>query len=398
MWTIIPYKEKFLKFKNPLNAKLYTSRHVEDLLSSTISSRQEGDLKSEFQSLSSKTYQVFIVFYDYLNELLHHDKKLFEDERNYVLKIEYQDFEAIKNLGDGDDFELTELASPQFSQYEELFQKVYDNLLKGNCYQINLTRPFEFGLRNKTTGKDLEAFSLVSKLWQQKENIGAYANATFIPSKDKLYLSNSPECLFRIEGRNESRMIKTFPIKGTAKFSSKDNFQKVWHELVNCPKNQAELDMITDLMRNDLSSIGGDFSEVISRSVPLRVPGILHQFSIVQKQLKLNHDLWDVVKRLFPGGSITGAPKERVSEMIHQIEGYSRGFYCGSTIISHGNYACGSINIRSSEVELKKGNLFYGAGGGITLQSQSQSEFEEMLRKVRSFSALLDSGYKKTQD
>jgi anthranilate/para-aminobenzoate synthase component I len=92
---------------------------------------------------------------------------------------------------------------------------------------------------------------------------------------------------------------------------------------------------------------------------------------------------------LFPGGSVTGAPKKRVMEIILAIERYKRGIYCGSTLLCHEEKKIASINIRTAQLSVGDRLWRYGAGGGVTLLSSPVSEFQEMESKVHSFLTLL---------
>jgi anthranilate/para-aminobenzoate synthase component I len=219
-----------------------------------------------------------------------------------------------------------------------------------------------------------------------KERLGAYAHFTSISCMDKAYLSNSPECLFKAFNSGDDITIRSMPIKGTVE----DRGVGSWSELKNSKKDQGELYMITDLVRNDLSKIKLTPSRVIKRKAPLRVPGIVHQFSVVDTTVEKETSLLNVIEALFPGGSITGAPKKRVMEIIKQIEKYPRGFYCGSTVLLHKSLKCASINIRSAEISLDKQEIKYGSGGGVTLLSKCEEEFKESFQKMESFIKFLD--------
>ena len=195
--------------------------------------------------------------------------------------------------------------------------------------------------------------------------------------------------------KKQGRNVFSMPIKGTMAIQDLGEFQKKWKELLKCKKNQAELDMITDLLRNDLSSLELPRAIVEKRKSALIVHKILHQYSKIKVELSSEISLSHFIQCLFPGGSITGAPKQRVCELIEEIEKTPRGFYCGSTIIisskENRNYHAASINIRSADINLKTGELVYGAGGGITLRSRDRDEFHEMELKVESFMGLFDS-------
>ncbi|MDH5414612.1 MAG: chorismate-binding protein, partial [Flavobacteriaceae bacterium] len=87
---------------------------------------------------------------------------------------------------------------------------------------------------------------------------------------------------------------------------------------------------------------------------------------------------------------ITGAPKKNVMRLIKQIEKKNRGFYCGSTVFCFKRAMTASINIRSAEIDFIQDEIKYGSGGGITLESQAEAEYDEILAKLKSFLLLLN--------
>jgi len=91
--------------------------------------------------------------------------------------------------------------------------------------------------------------------------------------------------------------------------------------------------MICDLLRNDLSSIEDPVSKVVLKKMPLLVPSLLHQCSRIEVELSSRVSVGRVVEKMFPGGSVTGAPKKRVMDILSDLEQRRRGFYCGSTLI-----------------------------------------------------------------
>lgn len=285
--------------------------------------------------------------------------------------------------GENKKLSLEALSQLSFEKYHKQFNQVYRNLLDGETYQLNLTTPFY--LRPK---EDLSPLDYIQRLWQDSFKVGAYAHATYVEALDKLYLSNSPECLFQINHTEGKDWIVTMPIKGTEKVHGED-WSRSWLLLKNSAKNQSELYMITDLMRNDLTRLTGNSSEVVYKKYPLHVPGLIHQFSVVRSLFDSKKSLAEVVRALFPGGSITGAPKKNTMKLISQIENYKRGFYCGSTILLYKKIKTASINIRSCEIDYTQQEIKYGAGGGITLQSQALEEYEETLDKFKSFLLLV---------
>ena len=178
--------------------------------------------------------------------------------------------------------------------------------------------------------------------------------------------------------------IWSMPIKGTVQVKE-NNWKEAWEWLKKCPKNSAELLMITDLLANDLSSLEQPHAKIITPKAPLKVPGLLHQYSLVSANCSYNVSLGKIIKGLFPGGSVTGAPKKRSMEIISKLEKRNRIHYCGSTILIHDQILAASINIRSAIINPLSHQLLYQAGGGITLKSQLNSEYHEMIFKVKSF-------------
>ena len=147
--------------------------------------------------------------------------------------------------------------------------------------------------------------------------------------------------------------------------------------------------MITDLLKNDLNRLDTPSAEVRKLRAPLLVPGLLHQYSLISLKLKNEISVSTTMRALFPGGSITGAPKKRVMGIIADVERYNRGIYCGSTLLCIGNNKVANINIRTASINIEERIWRYGAGGGITLLSRPVDEFKEMEDKVSSFLKLL---------
>lgn len=275
-------------------------------------------------------------------------------------------------------FELSPLFKIDFKKYKKAFHNIQKHLQKGDCYQVNLTYPFTYSFDSKTK---IENF--YNRFWASKEKLSPYAHSTYIPNLNRLILSNSPECLFQTRMEKDKLKLWTMPIKGSERLV--ENVQKSWQKLVASKKERGELYMITDLLRNDLSRIGRPFSKVVIKRAPLVVPGIVHQFSLIDIDLDVRTSLYEVLKALFPGGSITGAPKKRVMEIIKHTEMGPRVFYTGSTILFNKKIKAASINIRTMDISFLESKATYGAGGGITLLSDDKNEYDEMNLKVESF-------------
>ena len=328
-------------------------------------------MKDEFS-----TPKVIHLFYEF-GYICHHLDELIDENKPLAIFIDYEEahLEEISAISTKP-LEFIPLAHISLQDYKNKFEKAYDHLLKGNCYQLNLTMPFYFRFKEKVSPREF-----MQSLWCDPLKVGAYAHGTYIEAMDKLFFSNSPECLFQVRGGK----IRTMPIKGTAKVENELERDEVWQELVNSKKDESELYMIIDLMRNDLTKIELEPAVVKHKKLPLHVPGLVHQFSIIESKLSDNTNLAQVLKALFPGGSITGAPKKKVIELTNKIESYTRGQYCGSTIFLYEHVKTASINIRSAEVNYAEDEIKYGAGGGVTLLSNAEDEYIEALDKLKSF-------------
>ncbi len=275
---------------------------------------------------------------------------------------------------------LRSIERPSWSEYKLAFQRIQDHLLDGNCYQVNLTYPFDFETEALIDPRDLRDFFF------SRPGVSAYAHSTFLG--DELILSNSPECLFQYD---RNRMM-TMPIKGTRRVGH--DWRKAWQEMLRDVKEEGELTMITDLLRNDLNRLEQPRAKVLKKRASLRVPGLVHQCSVLAVDLDRPLGLRRTLECLFPGGSVTGAPKKRVMQIIQEVERYQRGIYCGSTLLCLDDRKCASINIRTATLSTSDRLWRYGAGGGITLLSKPVLEFQEMENKVSSFLTLLKTpGY-----
>ncbi|MDO9181515.1 MAG: chorismate-binding protein [Bacteriovorax sp.] len=378
LFSIIPYKGRLIKLDSPRRAIAYYRHHAVDLLTGTSYPHDFTQWINENKKILLNAIEekprVIHLFYE-LSFLIENDFQFLKDDNLLVLDLEFSSFQNI-SVGAYKKINLKEKKYPNLKDYKKAFEIGYQELLKGNCYQFNLTYPYLYSFDNH-----LSPFDFIFSLWRDLDSRGAYGSATYIPLFKKLYLSNSPECLFQYK----NNILSTMPIKGTLKRSDNDDLKDLWRKLVNDKKSQAELFMISDLLRNDLSRIELPRAKIVKRKFPKLVPGLIHQCSQIDVELGPTVSLWNVIDKIFPGGSITGAPKKRAINLIHSLEQRERGFYCGSTLILYQKMNSASINIRSSVVDFSDSTLLYQAGGGITLKSEVKEEFLEMTYKRDSF-------------
>ena len=257
----------------------------------------------------------------------------------------------------------------QFSHYQKNLKKIKRKLKNGDAYQVNYTYSKNF----KTDDDIFDLFSYLSNI--AKPHYGWFFDINTIQ-----ILCFSPEQFFTT---NQQRIYST-PIKGTMKRSSDkilDDYNK--KILENSEKDKAENLMITDLIRNDLGKIcqyGSIKVNEIFNIVSFET--VHHMVSKVSGILKSNINEIDIIKALFPGGSITGAPKESSMQIIDDLENYSRGIYTGSIgyIKNNGNM---DFNIAIRTMLYKNGKLKYPVGGGIVWDSKIENEWEETKTKAK---------------
>jgi len=306
---------------------------------------------------------------------------LVNDETPLATVIDYQTSKiAPPRKSRISEINLKSLERPSWSEYKVAFARVQEELLQGNCYQVNLTYPFDFETLEVLDPRDICDFFF------SRPRLGAFAHGTFLG--EELILSNSPECLFKFH-QNE---LFTMPIKGTAKRGG--HWKKAWEEILEDPKQEGELLMIVDLLKNDLNRLEKARARVRKLRAPLLVPGLVHQYSLLSVKIENELSLLRAMQSLFPGGSVTGAPKKRVMSIINETERFVRSAYCGSTLLCFKDIKAASINIRTASVLPAERLWRYGAGGGITLLSKAHDEYQEMEAKVKSFLTFIKSrGY-----
>lgn len=252
-------------------------------------------------------------------------------------------------------------------QYTMAFNKVKQYLLEGDSYQINLAMPF-------ICHDDLTQSSPINLL--EKFN---GKHACYIKTKDRTIFSVSPERLVRIEN---DKLI-TSPIKGTAPRSKNESLDKQSATaLISSSKNQSENLMIVDLLRNDLSVHALPHSVKVEKLYELESHfNVHHLVSTITATLSPEATPAAALHDIFPGGSITGAPKIRAMEIIEELEAQPRGAYCGSFGYIDDSGLC-DFNILIRTIEAKKTGATCWGGGGIVIDSEVDSEYEEIFNKI----------------
>ena len=259
--------------------------------------------------------------------------------------------------------------------------KIIDYLRAGDIYQANLSQRFEAGFSG-------DCYSLFLDLFER--NPASFFS--YIHANDHTIVSTSPERFIKQDGRT----VETRPIKGTiARGKTKEQDRENGLCLTRSPKDDAELTMIVDLMRNDLSRVTKHGSVIVKDHKRLEpYENVFHLVSIVEGELEDGKTSIDLLKATFPGGSITGCPKIRSMEVIDELESVKRHIYTGSIgYISFHDTMDLSIAIRTATIV--NNTVFFSVGGGIVYDSDPQKEYQETLDKGKTLMESLSGTLKK---
>jgi para-aminobenzoate synthetase component 1 len=253
-------------------------------------------------------------------------------------------------------------------EYTSKVAQAIEYIRDGLTYQLNLSMMFEAEMTS-------DPFRLWSKL--AKECPAPFYS--FFNTISGQIISTSPERFLKVtDGK-----VMSQPIKGTYRF---DHYDESLHKhLIQSRKESAELSMIVDLIRNDISETCEVGSvQVDGHKLIMRVDNLLQMYSNVSGRLRDDKDVVDLLISAFPGGSITGCPKKSSMELIESLEPHSRGVYCGSfVLIEDEKNMDSSIAIRTGFCSEDKFRFF--AGSGIVAASKPDSEYKESVSKAEKF-------------
>ena len=244
--------------------------------------------------------------------------------------------------------------------------KIKQDICRGRFYQVNLTERFKAEIT--ASEENYLNQNLISELLKVFKNFNSRYPA-FLPCGDYDIICCSPELFLKKEGD----VLTTEPIKGTLLQGDKSSAN-----LVNSGKENAELSMIVDLLRNDLNSVCSQPVKVTAHRSLMNIGYTTHTYSQIQGHTNLKCS--DILPLVLPGGSISGCPKKESLKAIKELEKYPRNFYTGCI----GWYEKGdfelNIAIRSF---LKKDQQFtYYTGCGVVYDSDPADEWKEFLTKA----------------
>jgi para-aminobenzoate synthetase component 1 len=267
-------------------------------------------------------------------------------------------------------FEVGPLASNISRQdFLENVESVRRLILEGEIYQANLSRGYSASFQGSSA-------ALYRRL--RMENPAPYS--AYMNFGDEIILSTSPERFLHCR----DRVANTRPIKGTRpRGRSIEEQVRLENDLAGSEKDRAELLMIVDLERNDLGRVCEIGSIRVDNLFALEsYASVIHQTASVSGRLANGMDAFDCIGAMFPGGSITGAPKIRAMEALNAIETEWRGIYTGS-IGYLGRDGEADFNIAIRTLRICENRVAFNVGGGIVWDSTPESEYEETLHKAK---------------
>ena len=265
-------------------------------------------------------------------------------------------------------------------EYISIIKKLKQHILRGDCYEINFCQ--EFFAENAV----IDPFSVYKKLSKVSPN----PFSALYKLNDKWLICASPERFLKRKGPQ----ILSQPIKGTAKriLNSAAEDQKSKVGLLNSAKDRSENVMVVDLVRNDLAKICKEGTVKVDELYGIySFPQVHQMISTVSGILKEEVPFSEIIRATFPMGSMTGAPKKRVMQLIEQYERTKRGIFSGAIgyISPDGDFDF-NVVIRSIMYNASSGYLSFEAGSGITYYSDPELEWEECVLKAEAIKYVLE--------
>lgn len=257
------------------------------------------------------------------------------------------------------------------AEYESGVERTLEFIRAGHSYQLNLSIRFE------RQAESMDSGALLARMWQTHP---APYYVLFHSGPYEI-LSTSPERFLKVEDGK----VLSQPIKGTLSFDTyTPGLEK---QIVDSQKESAELSMIVDLVRNDIS-YNCEYGSVAveGHKSTFVVDQLIQMYSNVTGMLRDDRTCLDLFFDAFPGGSITGCPKRRSMEIIEELEPHRRDVYCGSFVVVRGKRDMdSSIAIRTGWLDARTDVFTFCAGSGIVVDSDPASEYAETVSKAAKF-------------
>jgi para-aminobenzoate synthetase component 1 len=262
------------------------------------------------------------------------------------------------------------------NDYLAAVERALEYIRAGDIYQVNLSQRF-------ATRGTIVPLDLYLRL---RERSPAPFGALLFGREPEAIVSSSPEWFYQTRGRK----IVTRPIKGTRpRGETPEEDRRLREELCQSGKDRAELTMIIDLERNDLGRVCEYGSVRVLTPYEIEsFSSVHHLVSTIEGTLRPEVGAMDVLYAMFPGGSITGAPKIRAMQIIEELEPVGRGVYTGA--IGYLSFGASAFNIAIRTIAADRNLVSYHVGGGIVADSDPAAEYEETLAKGRAMLEVLE--------
>ena len=316
------------------------------------------------------------IFFGLYDELLCFNHKTNEWSVNSTERGESSAEQLMKQFTNHDTRTTNQVARTHFlipdfkkEEYIRAVEKAKKYIEDGDIYQVNFTHRFW----GKTGSSALTIYN------QLREKNPAPYSALMCIDANKWIMSSSPELFFTVKGKT----IATHPIKGTIqRGTTAEEDALLQQQLIASEKDAAELLMIVDLERNDLNRVCKTGTVNVKDLKHIETFETVHHLvANVHGELHEDCSVIDAFRALFPGGSITGAPKIRAMQIIDELEKCRRGIYTGAIgwLGFDGN---AEFNIAIRTMMMEEDSVWFNVGGGIVADSIPEKEFEETMYKA----------------
>ena len=410
-------KQKVLNWAKRFSTFCFLDNHQYNIAPHTMECLLAAGVKSETRinaGKALKTLQAFIdknpgnwffghLSYDLKNETekltsLHPDQIQFPDlyffQPEIIIRLNEKEIiieadDPEKIYDEIDSFSsIEELSTAEFlirnriskEEYLSIIKSLQQHILRGDCYEINFCQ--EFFAENAV----IDPVQVYKKL----SNISPNPFSALYKLNEQWLICASPERYIKKQGTH----ILSQPIKGTAKRNEENNQhdQDNKEQLLHSAKDRSENVMVVDLVRNDLARVCKEGTVKVDELFGVYSFPQLHQMiSTVSGELKENISFTEIIKATFPMGSMTGAPKKRVMELIEQYEKTKRGIFSGAVgYISPGKDFDFNVVIRSIMYNATSNYLSFQTGSAITFYSDPEKEWEECMLKAGAIKKVLD--------
>lgn len=342
------------------------------------------DIKNEIENLSSKKKGLigFPDFYFFVPEIIIILAKGIVEIGICENKDSKKVFDEITSIIPGENIFRKPNLKSRFpkSEYLKTVEKLQQHIARGDCYEICFCQDF--------FEEDVQINPV--NVFQKLSRISPNPFSAFYKLDEKYLLCASPERFLK----KIKNTIISQPIKGTSKRNnaSADEDEKEKKNLQSDQKERAENIMIVDLVRNDLSKICAESSVIVKEFLAIySFPQVHQMISTIVGKLRGDVSFSDIFYATFPMGSMTGAPKKRVLELIEKYEKIKRGLFSGTVgyINPEGNFDF-NVVIRSILYNEKSKYLSVPVGSAITWKSNAEKEFEECLIKIEGMKKALE--------